>query len=83
MNAPLKTVTVELAVPEAKALTVDPHRTALVIIDMQNDFAKMEGVSCLHPRRAAVIAPIGRLLAPCREAAYKRRVRRAAPGPAR
>jgi nicotinamidase-related amidase len=69
MSAEPRKVTVELAVPEAAAVTVDPRLTAIVIIDMQNDFAKMEGVSCLHPRRTEVIAPIGRLLARCREAA--------------
>lgn len=68
MDAPLRKVTVELVVPEPAAVTVDPSRTAFVIIDMQNDFTKMEGASCLHPRRTAVITPIGRLLARCREA---------------
>ncbi len=69
MDAPRQRVTVELTVPEACAVVVDPALTALVIIDMQNDFAKPGGVSRLHPRREKVIAPIGRLLARCREAA--------------
>ncbi len=68
MNAQPKKVMVELSVPEPVAVAVDPSLTALVIIDMQNDFAKPGGVSQLHPRRQAVIAPIQGLLARCREA---------------
>jgi nicotinamidase-related amidase len=68
MNAQPRKVMVELAVPEPQAVIVDPSLTALVIIDMQNDFAKMEGISCLHPRRSEVIAPIRQLLTQCREA---------------
>ena len=68
MNAEPKKAIVELSVPEPVGVTVDPSLTALVIIDMQNDFAKSGGVSQLHPRREAVIAPIQGLLARCREA---------------
>jgi len=69
MNAMPKKAMVELSVPEPVAVTIDPSTAALVIIDMQNDFAKSGGVSQLHPRREAVIAPIRGLLARCREAA--------------
>jgi len=68
MNAQPRKVLVELSVPEPAAVTVDSTLTALVIIDMQNDFAKPDGVSRLHPRREKVIGPIQQLLARCREA---------------
>jgi nicotinamidase-related amidase len=68
MDAQPRKVLVELSVPEPAAVTVDSTLTALVIIDMQNDFAKPDGVSRLHPRREKVIGPIQQLLARCREA---------------
>ena len=68
MSAQQPTVTVELAVPQPRPITVDPSKTALVIVDMENDFAKPEGVTYGSPRRGAVIGPIQRLLARCREA---------------
>jgi nicotinamidase-related amidase len=69
MDVQPRKVMVELTVPEAQAVTVDPSTTALVIIDMQNDFARPDGVASLHARREQVIGPIQRLLARCREAA--------------
>jgi nicotinamidase-related amidase len=68
MEAQPRKEMVELTVPQPAAVAVDPSTTALVIIDMQNDFAKAGGVSQLHPRRGQVIAPIQRLLGRCREA---------------
>ncbi len=63
------TVTLTLPVPRPQPWTVHPRHTALVIIDMENDFAKPEGIAYLSPRRGAVIRPIARLLARCRETA--------------
>jgi len=64
-----RTVTIELEVPKPKPLHLDPGKTALVVIDMQNDFCKMEGLMSMTPRRRAVVKPIQALLARCRRAA--------------
>lgn len=63
-----ETVIVPLKKPIPKPVTVDPARTALVIIDMQNDFCKPEGKGYRSARRGAVIEPIRKLLERCREA---------------
>lgn len=68
MDSQAKTVVLELKVPEAKPVTVDPRRTALVIVDMENEFCKPEGLTYLSPRRGAVVQPIQRLLERCRAA---------------
>jgi nicotinamidase-related amidase len=68
MDSQVETVMLELQVPKPQAVTVDPAKTALVIIDMENDFAKPEGYAYHSPRRGAVIQPIAGLLARCREA---------------
>jgi nicotinamidase-related amidase len=68
MDTPRPTVTLELLLPQPQPITVDPAKTALVIIDMENDFAKPEGVTYGSPRRGAVIGPIQALLGRCREA---------------
>jgi nicotinamidase-related amidase len=68
MGEQAETVTLTLPVPRAKAVTVDPAKTALVIIDMENDFAKPEGFAYHDPRRGAVIQPIAGLRARCRAA---------------
>jgi nicotinamidase-related amidase len=67
MASAKRTVTLELPVPEPKPVTIDPAKTALVIVDMQNDFCKPEGLVYLSPRRGAVIEPIRRLVGRCRE----------------
>jgi nicotinamidase-related amidase len=69
MDAQRPTVTLELPLPQPQAVTVDPAKTALVIVDMENDFAKPEGFAYGSARRGAAIAPIQRLLLRCREAA--------------
>lgn len=62
------TVTVELEIPEPKPVHVDPGQSALVIIDMQNEFCKPEGLMSLSPRRTAVVKPIQAFLGRCRAA---------------
>jgi nicotinamidase-related amidase len=64
-----QTITVELPVPEQVPMRVNPKRSALVIIDMVNDFCTAEGLMSLSPRRVAVVKPIKALLDRCREAA--------------
>lgn len=68
MDTQAETVTLTLPVPQAQSATVDPTRTAMVIIDMENDFAKPEGIAYHSPRRGAVIQPIARLRERCRAA---------------
>src|SRR4051812_2698394 len=68
MDTPRPTVTLELLLPQPQPITVDPAKTALMIIDMENAFAKPEGVTYGSPRRGAVIGPIQALLGRCREA---------------
>lgn len=63
-----RTVKVELEVPQPKAVQLDPGKTALVIVDMVNDFCTAEGVMSMSPRRVAVVKPIKALLARCRKA---------------
>jgi len=63
-----RTVTVELKVPETQPVRVDPARSGLVIIDMQNEYCKPGGIFYMHPRRGAVIQPIRELLERCRDA---------------
>ncbi len=68
MDAQPETVTLTLPVPRPQPATVDPTRTAMVVIDMENDFAKPAGVAYHDPRRGAVIQPIARLRERCRAA---------------
>jgi nicotinamidase-related amidase len=59
-----------IEVPEYEVhedLSIDPSRTALVVVDMQNDFVK-EGGALVVPDAEATIDPIGRLLALARDA---------------
>lgn len=51
-------------------IRVDPRRTALVIVDMQNDFVK-EGGALVVPDAEATIPAIRRLLALARESGMK------------
>lgn len=67
MDSERKTVTVELEVPEPQSVSVDPRKTALVIVDMENDFCRAEGSNPPTTRAVAVIQPIQRLLQRCRE----------------
>lgn len=68
MSSQPRTVTITLNLPEAKPVVVDPSKTAMVIIDMENDFARPEGKGYGSARRGAVIKPIQGLLQRCREA---------------
>ena len=61
----LRALHMNLDVPEYAVhdeVRVDPARTALVVIDMQNDYVARGG-SLLVPDAAATVAAIGRLLA--------------------
>ncbi|MCD6289659.1 MAG: cysteine hydrolase [Anaerolineae bacterium] len=50
----------------ASEVSLNPHRTAVIVVDMQNDFAKPEGK--LHvPTAQTIVGPIARLLARARE----------------
>lgn len=62
------TITVHLEVPVPKPMTLNPARTALVIVDMQNASANPAGSRFGSERRGAVVAPIRRLLDSCRQA---------------
>lgn len=69
MNSQQKTISLQLETPEPEPIAVDPARTALVIVDMQNDCCKPEGEGYKGAsRRGAVIQPIQRLLQRCRAA---------------
>lgn len=64
-----QTITVQLQVPEPVPMRIDPKRSALVIIDMVNDFCTDQGLMSFSARRVAVVKPIKALLDRCREAA--------------
>lgn len=51
-------------------VAVDPSKTALVVVDMQNDFVK-EGGTLVGPDAAATVPVIERLLARARESGMK------------
>jgi nicotinamidase-related amidase len=68
MSPSPRTVSVELEVPEPKAVRLNPKKSALVIIDMVNDFCTAEGMMSMSARRVAVVKPIKALLARCRKA---------------
>jgi nicotinamidase-related amidase len=68
MPSSTPTITVELEVPQPKTAHLDPRKTALVIIDMVNDFCTSEGVMSMSARRVAVVKPIKALLTRCRKA---------------
>ncbi len=53
--------------PVAEQVRVDPRRTAVVVVDMQNDFVKPEG-KLYVPAAQEAIAPIARLLEKARRA---------------
>lgn len=53
--------------PVAEEVIVDPRRAAVVVVDMQNDFAKPEG-KLYVPATQEIIEPIARLLTRAREA---------------
>jgi nicotinamidase-related amidase len=55
-------ITITMPVPQARPVSLAPARTALVIVDMQNDHCKPNGPKEYVPRREAVIGPIRRLL---------------------
>lgn len=69
MSSSPKSVSVELEVPVPKAVQLDPKKTALVIVDMVNDFCTPSGVMSMSARRVAVVKPIKALLERCRKAA--------------
>lgn len=62
MDAQIEELTLTLPVPRAQAVALDPARTALVVVDMQNDHCKPGGPKPYNPRRVAVIEPIRGLL---------------------
>jgi ureidoacrylate peracid hydrolase len=68
MTSSSRTISIELEVPEPRAARLDPEKTALVIIDMVNDFCTPEGVMSMSARRVAVVKPIKALLSRCRSA---------------
>ncbi len=53
--------------PVAGRVVLDPHRAAVVVVDMQNDFVKPEGKLYVSSAQQAV-EPIARLLARARQA---------------
>ncbi len=65
------TVTVEAPAYELQAdVVVDPRQTALIVVDMQNDFVKPGG-ALVVPTAAATIPAVGRLLALARAAGMR------------
>src|SRR5215217_2717426 len=60
--------TVELTVPEPRALTLDPRHTAIVVVDVEHEFLRPEGVRYLGPRAEHILAPMARLLDRARQA---------------
>ncbi len=53
--------------PVADSVVLDPKRTAVVVVDMQNDFVKPEG-KLYVPSAQSAVEPIARLLKKAREA---------------
>jgi nicotinamidase-related amidase len=61
-------MTVTLPVPEPRALTLDPAHTAVVVVDVENEFIKDGGRRFMGERGEAILAPLAGLLARARAA---------------
>ena len=55
-------VTVRLPVPEPWALTLDPQRTALVVVDVENEFLREGGRRYMGERAERILSPLAALL---------------------
>jgi nicotinamidase-related amidase len=55
-------ITVRLPVPEPRPLVLDPTYTALVVVDVENEFLRPAGRRYLGERAEQILAPLARLL---------------------
>jgi nicotinamidase-related amidase len=64
----MATMTVELPVPEPRPLTLDPRRTALVVVDVEHEFLRPQGRRYIGERAERILAPLAALLDRARSA---------------
>ena len=62
-------VTVTLRAPEPRALALDPAHTAIVVVDVENEFCREGGKRYMGARGEAVLGPLAALLDRARAAA--------------
>ncbi|HLH23872.1 MAG TPA: isochorismatase family cysteine hydrolase [Chloroflexota bacterium] len=55
-------VTIRLEAPEPRALALDPARTAVVVVDVENEFCTVGGKRYMGERGEAILAPLAALL---------------------
>lgn len=67
----MKTMVANLPIPEARAYTLDPKDSALVVVDMENEFLKKEGKRYLGERGDKIIPYVAALIKKFREAGSK------------
>jgi nicotinamidase-related amidase len=56
-------LSVELEIPDAKAVTLDPGRTAVVVIDLENEFCSPKGKRYLGPAAVEAVQSSAELIA--------------------
>lgn len=61
-------VDLQLAVPEPKAMTVDPERTLVVLVDLENEFCAPAGVRYLGPEAEGAVRASAALVDQARQA---------------
>src|SRR5690242_3707497 len=55
-------VTVTLRAPEPRTLALDPAHTAVVVVDVENEFCREGGKRYMGERGAAILGPLAALL---------------------
>jgi nicotinamidase-related amidase len=55
-------MSVMLRVPEPRAMALDPNHTALVLVDVENEFCRPKGRRYLGERAEQILAPLAALL---------------------
>jgi ureidoacrylate peracid hydrolase len=61
-------VTIRLPAPETRALALDPQHTALVVVDVENEFLRPGGRRYMGERGERILAPLASLLGRARAA---------------
>jgi nicotinamidase-related amidase len=64
----MSTKTAELQVPEPRSVALDPEHTAIVVVDVENEFMRPAGRAYLGERAERILAPLAALLAKARAA---------------
>jgi nicotinamidase-related amidase len=64
----MSTRSVELRIPEARPVALDPKHAAVVVVDVENEFLRPEGRAYLGERGERTLAPLAALLGKARAA---------------